>query len=243
MIKTTTVFFLFILCINSFGENQVPLITEIALIKTDTSDQLLPPRKLIIGIEISADAYYKLSFKGDIIKAGLLHRGLNLIHLEASHLFKDTGTHTYLLGLKREDLVLEKKLIIDIHLEISAIVITEARNRNIEYKLSLFVGDKLIVSKKKTHHDALSPKTEAPPLPKYNEPFDSNFRTTPGANSFPILGAVAGILQLIKKLRSKKEKPEKTIQKQRQITTTFRQVDSEGVLKEVRVIITLTTED
>ena len=243
MIKKTIVFFLFVLCLNSFAENQVPLITEIALIKTVAYDQLHYPRKLIIGVEISADAYYKLSFKGEIIKAGLLHRGLNLIHLEASHLFQTTAVHSYILGLKKEDLVLEKKIIIDIRLETSTILKTEAQNMNIEYKLSLFVGDKLIASRKKTPYDALLPKTEAPPSPKYNEPFDSNFRTAPGANSFSILGAVAGILKLIKELKSKKEEPEKTIHRQRQMTITFRKVDSEGALKEVRATITLTTGD
>lgn len=243
MIKKTTVFFLFILCINSFAENQDPLITEIALIKTDAYDQLSHPRKLIIGVEISADAYYKLSFKGNIIKAGLLQQGPNLIHLEASHLFKTTATHSYILSLKKEDLVLEKKIIIDVRLETSTILKTEAQNRNMEYKLSLFVGDKLIVSRKKTPHDALLPKIETPPSPKYYEPFDPNFRTTPGANSFSILGAVAGILKLIKELKSNKEKPETTIHKQRQMTITFRKVDSEGALKEARAIITLTTKD
>lgn len=243
--KKTTLFFLFITIINfnSPAENQAHLITEVALIKTDTYDWPLPPRKLIIGVEISADAYYKLSLKKEIIKAGLLHRGLNLIHLEASHLFQATATHTYLLGLKREYIVLEKEIIIDIRLETSTILKTEAEDRNREYKLSMFVGDKLIISKKKTHHEALSPKTVTPPSPRYQEPFDSNFETAPGSNSFPILGAVAEILKLIKELKSKREKPEKTIQKQRQITTTFRQVDSEGVLKEVKATITLATRD
>jgi hypothetical protein len=243
--KKIALLFLFITIINFnlHAEGQTPSITDIALIKTDSFDQPFPPRKLIVGVEISADAYYKLSSKGEIIKAGLLHRGLNLIHLEAAHLFQAPAIHTYLLGLKKEDIILEKEIIIDIRLETSTLFITEARYRNREYKLSMFVGDKLIISKKKTHHEALSPKTETPPSPRYQEPFDSNFKTSPGSNSFPILSAVAGILKLIKELKSKREKPKKTIHKQRQITTTFRQVDSEGVLKEVKAIITLTTED
>lgn len=243
--KKIILFLLFITIINfnSPAENPTPLITDIALIKTDPCDQPFPPRKLIVGVEISADAYYKLSFKGDIIKVGLLHRGLNLIHLEASHLFQATAKHTYFLGLKREDIILEKEIIIDIRLETSTILRTEAQYGNREYKLSMFVGDKLIISKKKTHHEDLSPKTETPLSPRYQEPFDSNFETAPGSNSFPILGAVAEILKLIKELKSKREKPEKTIQKQQQITTTFRQVDPEGVLKEVKAIITLTTRD
>ena len=243
--KKIALLFLFITIINfnSPAEDQTPLIIDTALIKTDSCGQLLPPSKLIVGVEISADAYYKLSYKGDIIKAGLLHRGLNLIHLEARHLFTTTATHTYLLGLKKEDIILAKEIIIDIRLETSILYITEVQYGNREYKLSMFVGDKLIISKKKTHYEDLSPKTETPPSPTYQEPFDSNFETAPGSNSFPILGAVAEILKIIKELKSKREKPEKTIQKQQQITTTFRQVDSEGVLKEVKAIITLTTKD
>jgi hypothetical protein len=243
--KKITLLFLFITIINfnSPAEDPTPLITDIALIKPDSYDQTFFPRKLIVGVDISANAYYKLSFKGDIIKAGLLPRGLNLIHLEASHLFQASATHTYLLGLKREDMILEKEIIIDIRLETSTILKTEAEDGNREYKLSMFVGDKLIISKKKIRHEALSPKTETLPSPRYQEPFDSNFETGPVSNSFPILGAVAEILKLIKELKSKREKSEKTIQKQRQITTTFRQVDSEGVLKEVKAIITLTTRD
>jgi len=246
MIKKAIIFSVIILSSN-FSLNagdQNNLITEIALIESETYNRPFPPRKLLIGIDMKNDAYYKLSSKEDIIKAGLLKQGLNIIQVEANNFFEKTGSHVYVLSLKAGDLVLKKEIEIDIQLDTQNIAEKiNARSQNIEYKLSMFVGDELIISSKKKHYDKLPLKIEMLPWPRNYKPFNPDFRTDPISNSFPIMGAVAGIYHLIKELTTKKskEKPVKSIQKWKQITITFRRKDPEGITREIRATITLKT--
>jgi hypothetical protein len=247
MIKKTAPFLLLIFSfIFSLYADQITLVNEIALIDSEIYNQPIPPRKVIIGIELENDAYYKLTYQENIMKAGLLHRGLNILSLEANNLFEKSGIHTFLLGLKVGDLVLEKEIKIDIHLDTPILSEKkEAENKNIEYELSMFVGNELIISSKKMHYDKFQLKLDPPSMPKNYKPFHPNWRTDPFANSFSILDAVAGIYDLIKKQKTKKSegKPVKSIQKWQRIVTSFIRKDPEGVAREVKATITISTKD
>jgi len=247
MIKNIAAFLVLIFSfILSLYADQITLVNEIALIDSEIYNQSFPPQKVIIGIDLENDAYYKLTYQKNTIKAGLLHRGLNLIHVEANNLFEKSGTHMYLLGLKVGGLVLEKEIKIDIHLDTPNLAEKkEAESKNIEYELSMFVGDELIISSKKMHYDKFQLKLDPPSMPKNYKPFDPNWRTDPFANSFSILDAVAGIYNLIKKQKTKKseEKPVKYIQKWQRIVTSFIRKDPGGVAREVKATITISTRD
>lgn len=245
MIKKTATFFIFGFILGLCAD-QVPVVNEIALVDSEIYNQSIPPRKVIIGVDMDNDAYYKLTYQKNIIKAGLLHRGLNLLYVEANNFFEESRTHVYFLSLKVGELVLEKEIKIDIHLDTPASAEKkEAKSKNIEYELSMFVGDELIISSKKTHYDKFELKLETPPMPKNYKPFDPNWRTDPFANSFSIMDAVAGIIDLIKKQKTEKseEMLAKSTQKWQQIVTTFIRKDPDGLAREVKATITISTRD
>lgn len=227
-----------------------PLITEIALIDSEIYKRPTPPDKIVIGVDIENPAYYKLSDDKKIIRGGLFNRGFNSFSLAAQELFDNSGSHMYILDLKTDDLLLKKELEIDIQLDSQVITKkTEDEARNIEYNLSLYIGDELIISSKKLHHEKLSWKVEIPAPTSNLSPLIPPEKVDPSKedytlNSFSIQDAVAGVLQLIKGLKKKESAEEKVsyFQKTRQLTTTFIRKNLEGTEKEVRAVIRLKTK-
>lgn len=230
-------------------KRKYPLITEIALIDSEIYKRSIPPDKIVIGVDIENPAYYKLSDDKKIIKAGLFSRGFNSFSLAAHELFQNSGSHIYILDIKAEDLYLKKELEVDIQLASQIITKkTDEKPRNIEYNLSMFIGDELIISSRKLHQEKLSWKFEIPapttnlsPLipPEKVDPRKEDYTS----HSFSIPAAVAGVLQLIKGLK-KKESPEERVsyfQKSKQLTTTFIRKNLDGIEKEVRAVIRLKT--
>jgi len=226
-------------------QRKYPLITDIALINGKIYHRSFPPAKILIGIDIRNDAYYKLSDKENIIKGGLLIKGFNLINIDAYYLFEKSESHLYFLGIKAGDLILKKEIEINIKLD-SHEEAEKAENEieNIEYKLFMFIGDQLIVSSKKFFHKKLPLKIEIPPPSGEYRPFGPVVdKSDPFLNSFSIFTAAAGIYELIKSLKSGKNTGKKadSIQKLQQITTTFLRKNSEGIEKEVKAVITIRT--
>ena len=230
-------------------KRKYPLITELALIDSEIYKRSTPPDKIVIGVDIENPAYYKLSDGKKIIKGGLFNRGFNSFSLAAHELWENSGSHIYILDLKAEDLLLKKELEIDIQLD-SQVVTKKAdeKARDIEYNLSMFIGDELIISSKKLHHEKLSWKFEIPAPTSNLSPLIPPEKVDPRkedytSNSFSIPAAVAGVLQLIKGLKKKESTEERVsyFQKSKQLTTTFIRKDLEGIEKEVRAVIRLKT--
>ena len=228
------------------GQDLFPLVTDIGLIGDESSKDFAPPNKLIIGVDVSRDALYKFSDEENVIKGGLFTRGLNTVEIEANGLFLESGTHVYFLDLKVGDLTLRKEIEIDIQLDSSG-ADSEAprlvKKPESEYELSMFIGDKLIVSGRKSLSKELSFHVELPPLPDGYGPFyeiEKEYKN-PLRNSFSIIDAIGVGYSLIKKMIDKKkmQKQEKPVQKHNQLTATFMRRDPEGVAKEVTAVIRL----
>ncbi len=231
-------------------KRKYPMITRISLIDSEVFKRPILPDKIVVGIDIENPAYYKLSEDEKIIKGGLFNRGFNSFSLAARELFENSGSHIYLLDLKVEDLYLKKELEIDIQLDSQVTTKkTEETARDIEYNLSLFIGDELIISSQKLHHEKVSWKFEIPaptanlsPMipPEKIDPSKADYTST----SFSIPAAVAGILQLIKGIKKKDSAEEKVsyFQRSNQLTTTFIRRNLEGLEKEVKAIIRLKTK-
>lgn len=248
MTKKISTLLIFILGFNLviYAEREISLISDVALINSEIYSGPTPPVKILIAIDMRNSAFYKLSDKENVIKGGLFNQGLNIVSIEASNLFKKSGSHVYFLDLKVDDLIFRKEIEFDIQLE-SHIIVKRAKEerKNPEYKLSMFIGNELIVTSKKLSHKNLSSKIELPPLPENYSPFDPMDRADPALNSFSILSAVGLAYELIKKLMpaKAKEKRASSIQKQKQITTIFFRRGLEGVIKEIKAVITLKTKD
>lgn len=231
---------------NIYAEEEFLFIADIGLINSKISNGFTPPTRLVIGIDIKKEAYYKLSYKGDIIGGGFFNKGLNIFNIEATDLFKKSGSFKYLLDLKVGALILSKEIEINIQLDsLNDVKKTEDKIKNHEYEISMFIGDKLVTSSKKLISSKLSFKVELPPLPDNYGPFYDIKRSDPALNSFSILDAVGAVYGLVRELISKKnkEKREIKIQKYKQIRRTFLRKNSEGVAKEVKAIITLKTKE
>lgn len=245
--KTSFVLALVIsLSLSSFGESSFPLVTDIGFVGKETRKGFDPPDKLMIGLELSRSAYYKFADDKSVIKGGLLKKGLNLIDVKTGDLFTESGVHKYFLDLKAGDLTLRKEIEIDIQVDSAA----EEPERQSQvyhntpgYELSMFVGDRLIVSGQKSSLRELKMNIEKPPLPAGYGPFyevEKEFKT-PLRNSISIIDMAALTYSMIKKLIDKKKmaKTEKVVQIHQQLTATFLRRDSEGAAREVQAVITL----
>lgn len=232
------------LTLYSFGEDVSTVDIEIGLIGQETGKTIAPPEKLVLGIDISVEAYYKFSDKENVIEGGFLRRGLNIVDIEAKGLFEESGTHVYFLDLKVGDFIQKKEIEIDIHLDTPGIVSgTPGQARDSEYELSMFVGNQLIVTGKKVPFKGASFEIEKPPLPEGYGPFyeiEKEYKN-PMLNSFSILNAAGAIYDLVKKAidKNKRQRVERPIQTHKQLTVTFLKRDSEGVSREVNARIEL----
>ncbi len=248
VIKKISLLLACIICLDLYflGQNLLPLVRDIGLIGDESSKDFASPDKLIIGVEVSRDALYKLSDEKNVIKAGYFTRGLNTVEVEANGLFMESGTHLYFLDLKAGDFTLKKEIEIDIQLDSSGVDSGTPRlvkKPEPEYELSMFIGEKLIVSGRKSLSEELSFNIELPPMPDGYGPFyeiEKEYKN-PLRNSFSILDAIGAGYSLIKSLIDKKKKKKITapVQKHEQITATFMRRDSEGTAKEVTAVIRL----
>ncbi|UCC39950.1 MAG: hypothetical protein JSV96_00350 [Candidatus Aminicenantes bacterium] len=247
MIRKVLFLLTFVLSLNfySFGEEASTLDIDIGLIEGKTGKAIAPPKKLMIGIEIPVEAYYKLSDKENVIKGGFLRRGLNMVDIEARGLFEESGTHVYFLDLKVGDLIFKKEIEIDIHLDSRGWVDsgTPSQVGETGYELSMFVGNQLIVTGKKVPFRGASFEIEKPPLPEGYGPFyeiEKEFKN-PMLNSFSVIDAAGVVFDLIKKAigKKKRQKSVSPFKKYTHLTVTFLRRDSEGVSTEINARIEL----
>jgi hypothetical protein len=222
---------------------------EISLIDrnlgTNPTISFTPPAELEIGVDISDEALYKLSDEKGVIKGGLLKVGFNSIYIPANLLFINSGTHKYFLDFKSGDALLRKEIDIAIQLTPETSLVkksTEAKPH--EYKLSLYVGDELILSSTKTLH-LPSLMLGLPPLPENYRPFNPRDKSNPLLNSISIPDAVAAINEVIKYFVSKKETkiPASYFKKLKQLTITYKRLDQDVIPNEVNATITLKAEE
>ena len=223
-------------------ENKYPLVTEMAFIWKAGDRLSILPSKLIIGIDIKNDAYYKLSEGRNCIQGGLLKKGFNTFSISATRLFEKSGSYDYFLDLKAGDMIMRKKIEVDSKIDLPAdLRESESVIINKEYKVSLYVGGRLVACAKKSPENNLPLKFELPHLPESYDPFDPKIQENPFSNSFSILGVLAGMYQLVRELKKEKaeERKSPSFQRKQQISFTFNKKDSDGIEKEVMVVIQL----
>lgn len=232
----------------SYEQKIISAVKDVWLGAIGSGKMLAPPERVVIGIDLAESAYYKLSEQERVFKGGLFKKGINFIDIDANDLFKISGTHVYALDLKIGDLVLREKIEIDIQLDFDDDggddgVKIKNEVKDPEYKLSMFIGDQLVLSSKKFVPKDLKFEIEKPPLPENYGPFyevrgkDKN----PMLNSFSIIDAVSAAYGLVKKMIDKKRVRETKppLKKYRKLTITFIRKDSGGVAREVHAVVTL----
>ena len=147
------IFFLFILLVLSLcALSQIPssVVLEMGLIDSDNYRGASPPARLIVGLELSQNAYYKLIQNGLTLKGGRFLKGYNSFSLETERFFEGSGVHSYTLELKLDDHTIKQEFEIAVDLEDTAPPAKkETPVEDKEYTVLMYIGDQLVASSKK----------------------------------------------------------------------------------------------
>lgn len=221
---------------------QVPSpIREVFFIKSRTETPAIPPL-IRIGVEMAANAYFKLSLEGTVVKAGLFPKGFNSFAVPTHSLIEKSGEVVYTLELRTESGVIQEEIVLDVRLEVTGIQKEAVQEiPTPEHRVSVYIDDELIASRKKTAEKTIPIKTKSPPLPPNYDPFKPDQSDNPMANSVSIFQVVGLAYHLIKGLTKKKDEGKRVppIQKTQQITLNFVKRSPQGIEEQVRAEIRL----
>jgi hypothetical protein len=222
-----------------------PRLSGAYLITHKGENFISPPPDLVIGLEAPVEILYKFSDENGPQQGGLLHRGLNLITLEAQGLFDTSGTHVLTLDFKSGDIRLRKELALEVRLSVEPASAAPPRTMDLEYSLKLFVGGNQVASSRKTGRDKNPLDLDIPPVnlranpmfkpPHSNDPFD------PDNRGVSILEAINLAYGLLKDLFKNKQQPyQSSIEKQTSVTYNYFQAGPEGNREnQVSAVVTL----
>jgi len=237
--------FLLSLSLGALTQTPPPLVLEIGLIDSDSYRGTSPPARLIVGLEMSQVALYKLTHNKTTLKGGRFLKGFNSISLETDNFFEGSGVHEYILELKVENRIIRQEFEIAVEMEDQAPRATkETPAENKEYSVLMYIGDQLVASSKKLPTAEPSKKIEMPPPPYQIDPYASAAEPDYNATGVPIFAAAIALYQTIKDLTAKKEKDERPqpIRKKSLITSTFLRSSPDGQVYKVNATITLRTQ-
>ncbi len=215
-------------------EESMPTIREVYLIRNDSYEGDRQPDKLLVGVDLSADAYYKLIYKENIVRVGLLQRGPNVVDFTVAHLFRETASHTYILAVKArtQNTILQEEIKIDIVLAGSDEPDVEGtETKQVDTRLSMFVKDQLVAQKTKSLAPLrLTGKSRLEPAAIgygiYN-PVNGSYPDL-DSSSFSVLTLAGLALRAIKKSKTKKRQ-QREIKKCSSIQTAFFKEDEQGI--------------
>jgi hypothetical protein len=237
--------FLLSLSLGALTQTPSPVVLEIGLIDSDSYRGTSPPARLIVGLEMSQEALYKLTHNKTTLKGGRFLKGFNSISLETDNFFEGSGVHAYILELKVENRIIRQEFEIAVEMEDQAPRATkETPAENKEYSVLMYIGDQLVASSKKLPTAEPSKKIELPPPPYQIDPYASAAEPDYNATGVPIFAAAIALYQTIKDLTAKKEKDERPqpIRKKSLITSTFLRSSPDGQVYKVNATITLRTQ-
>jgi len=237
-------FAVFTLVLNA--QESLNLISEIGLIESETDVGSAPPRELIIGVDATRAAFYKLSDGRKILKGGQFLRGFNSFSIDVRNHFEQSETRTYTLELKSDSRVVRKHFTLEIRIDVPRVVqpVSDEAVIKRENIVSMYVGDRLIVSNRKLYTSELSKKIQEIPRPYNIDPYDSAAEpSVKDVQGVPVLEALAAAAGVIKGLFTKKdtEEPSKPVRKKSLITKRFIRNDPERGEIPVTAVISLRT--
>jgi len=227
--------------INSW-RTRFPHLSAVTIVWPKRNPGPLPPRYLQLGLDLTNDALYRLSDSGGILGGGMLHKGFNILDLEAGNLFERSGSRVYVLDLKAGDISLRTEVSLAVSLTGEAEPPAEeklAKTKGLIYELSFYVGSRLVAVSQKTENASEPLKLKVKPVnlranpmfkpPGREEPFD------PDQMGVSIPDAIGIIGGLIKDLVTKKPKTyESSIDKATLVQFTIFRQGSAGAEVEVK---------
>lgn len=237
--------FLLNLCLGALAQTPPPVVLEIGLIDSDSYRGTSPPARLIVGLELSQDALYKLIHNKATLKGGRFLKGFNSFSLETDKFFESSGIHTYILELKVENRIIRQEFEIAVEMEDQSPRVTEETPaENKEYSVLMYIGDQLVASSKKLPTSEPSKKIEVPPPPYQINPYASAAEPDYNVTGVPIFATAIALYQTIKDLTAKKDKDVRPqpIRKKSLVTSTFLRSSPDGQVYKVNATIELRTQ-
>jgi hypothetical protein len=229
------------------AQESIPLISEIGMIESESDSGTTPPRQMIIGVEVTRDVLYKLFDERGVLKGGQFLRGFNSFGIDVGDRFEHAGSCSYTLELKYGSRVFRKSFTLDIRIDEPQVIQPQPDEDVIKREniVSMYVGNRLIVSNRKLYTSELSKKIQEIPRPYNIDPYDSAAEpSVKDLQGVPILEALAAAAGVIKGLFSKKDdaEPPKPVRKKSVITKRFIRNDPERGEITVTAVISLRTE-
>lgn len=226
-------------------QGRLSLVSDIYLVDGDMYKKYVPPGEIILGVEMEADALYKLSAQDEILRGGMLRKGFNSLRISTKGYFEKSGSHVLVLEMKSNESLEKREITIDVRLMPVFMVQKRGKQRKkYEYSVSFFIGERLIYSTKKIPLSDITFKLDLPPSQGVYNPFGQIDGIYKPIQSVSILDAIAGIYSLVNTLSSDKDKKdrEENIQRKKQIETTFVKSDTQGDIWQWRALILVKTK-
>jgi hypothetical protein len=194
-----------------------PLASGFVLLERTGEDDPSPPARLEVGLDLLNDAYYRVSEDGVTLAGGLWQGGFHILRLPFTGGYDRTGEIAFDLDLKVTGLVVRKRVTIKVDVRsapaISLPPVAPAAGRPappepraVEGEVSLYIGDKLILTSRKLSSKPAPLKIPIPgPSPWGTKPFIVPRKDAPQFNQFSILDAVSEVLKAIKDIGKKRK--------------------------------------
>jgi hypothetical protein len=199
-------------------KTKYPLASGFVLLEPAGESDAAPPARLEVGFDLLNEAYYRVSGEGGTLAGGLWQGGFHILRLPFSG-YDRTGEIAFDLDLRVAGLVVRKRISFKIDVQSSpafTLPPVEAQRayarpappipRAVEGEVSLYVGDKLILTSKRLSSKPSPLKIPLPgPSPWGTKPYMAPRKDSPQFNQVSILDAVALAIDAIKNIGKKRK--------------------------------------
>ncbi|OGD30545.1 MAG: hypothetical protein A2Y56_04545 [Candidatus Aminicenantes bacterium RBG_13_63_10] len=222
-----------------------PRLREAWIITRKGESSPAAPAALVLGLETQVEMLFKLSDEQGPLRGGVLHRGLNLIAVEAGRLFDSSRTHLFTLDLKSGGIEIREELALEVRLSSEPASSGAPRPMDLEYKVTLFAGGRQVGASRKTGQDknplALDiPKANLRANPMFKPPGASDDPFDPSNRGVSILDAIGVAYGLLQDLFKDKTRPyESTIEKKSSENYVYYAGSEGGKENRITALVTL----
>jgi len=231
------------------AQEKTALIFNLGLVAGRDEQLSHPPSKLDLGIEMLGEANYKLFYKQEVVRAGLLRSGINILSIETRDWFERSGEHRFLLEILSGRQLEQTPFSIQVELDSDESLTGSGEGTSViqpkAYSLSLFLDENLLASHVKPVKLNIPADFDIPIMPRNYNPNDPTSHRDPLANSFSIFDALGLAYYLARQALSKDEKktPAMSLSIRKQLTVNYMRTRSQGGERKASAILTFKTQE
>jgi hypothetical protein len=233
-------------------KSSYPLVDGIAFLERTGETDSSPPARLLVGLDLSNNAYYKISNSGGVLEGGFWSPGFHILKLPFSARYDRTGLLEFDLDLKSGNLVIRKRISIDVEVgsapptfSLTPLPAGEAGRaaKPLHGEVSLYINDALILTSRKTAAPPPPIRFKLPgPSPEGTKPYMAPKRDF--VQGVSILDAIGVLYKTIKDIGKKKAEAAivpPTYRKTAQLSFSYSRPGNEGESVTLRSRVSLKT--